>query len=353
LLAIGIGLPVSTLANPYGSEIYLWLWDALRIPCAEIDDWSMLPFWTSSRESLCAWVIVLTSVVAVLREPRRDWPKILVLSLVAWQAVSHIRHLPMLAMLWGMWMAVPIDRARVEFVRSLREQRMTSWRETGLKKRRNLLLGGLLGAWIMIAAVMTWPRLSHLQVSTGEYPVDAFAFLAKHRLAGRTVVTFNWAQYAIGLFANQGLESTVAFDGRYRTCYSQAVLDRYFDLLFGKDYAGPRYRSPESGPIDPEQALTQDHPELVLISRLQRPSERIMRAHADRWTLLYQDGLSQIWGRTDLFGDPASPRYLPPEQRQIGDDFPRGVVEYPAFPHREESAPTFPNGPDDSLALTR
>jgi hypothetical protein len=343
LLATGSGLLVATLANPYGTEMYTWLWDALRIPCAEIDDWAMLPFWTSSRESLCAWGIVLTSLVAIVRAPRRDWPRILVLGLVAWQAISHIRHLPMLAMTWGMWMAVPVDAVRADIVRAIKDRQSLEERPA-LRKRMAPWLAPLLCIWIVLTAAMTWPRLSHLQVSTSDYPVDAFAFLAKHRLSGRTIVTFNWAQYAIGLFANQELDSSVAFDGRYRTCYSQEVLDRYFDLAFGKDYSGPRYRSPASGPIDPEQSLTRDNPELVVISRLQRPSERIMRRHADRWTLLYQDGLSQIWGRADLFDNLASPRYLSPENRVIGDGFPRGLVEYPAYPRPHQNSPQFSRG---------
>jgi hypothetical protein len=205
-------------------------------------------------------------------------------------------------------------------------------RDAGTASSSRWLAPLALSAWIALALVQTWPKLSRLDVDAGQYPVQAMQFLAAHRLAGRTVVTFNWAQYAIGCFAHAGLKSTVAVDGRYRTCYSQEVLDRYFDFTFGPDYQGPRYRSPSSGPVDPRRALTCDDPELVLVSRLQRPSVRVMEQHQANWSLLYQDGLSQIWGRKDLFDSPRSSRYLPVEERLIEDQFPRGVVAYPAYP---------------------
>ncbi|WP_092055341.1 hypothetical protein [Planctomicrobium piriforme] len=333
-LLVGMGLLLlgATLVNPYGGEMYVWLWEALRVPCAEIEDWELLPLWTASRESLCAWIILGSTVFAVRQSKQRDWTQIIIFALVAWQSIMHIRHLPMLALVWGSWFAVPVDQWR----RAIASNFSTGTESASPRPRRLGLIAASLCVWIAAVSFATWPKLAHLEVRTSEYPVDAFRYMAQHHLAGRTIVTFNWAQYAIGFFANAGLDSTVAFDGRYRTSYSQEILDRYFDFIFGTDYRGSRYRSPNSGPVDPTLALTLDNPELVVLSRLQKPSERTMHQQTHHWTLLYQDGLSQVWGRRDLFGEPASPRYIPPPERWISDTFPTGVVQYPAYPPRRD-----------------
>jgi hypothetical protein len=50
------------------------------------------------------------------------------------------------------------------------------------------------------------------------------------------------------------------------------------------------------------------------------------------WTLLYQDSLAQVWGRSETFNDPESPQYVSPEERVIGDDVQQGLVAWPALP---------------------
>jgi hypothetical protein len=192
--------------------------------------------------------------------------------------------------------------------------------------------------WAVFVGMHLGRHLSTVKVDRDKFPVDALAFMSEHGLEGRTIVTFNWAQYAIGLFADQHMKSTVNFDGRFNTCYPQTVIDEHFDFIFGKEYAGPRYRSPESPPVDPERILRDGDPELVVVSRLQRPSIRTMERNADDWALLYQDGLAQVWGRKKLFDDPASGRYVPAEQRRINEELPTGYVAFPAFPeHRTPS----------------
>ena len=187
------------------------------------------------------------------------------------------------------------------------------------------------------------PQLSRLEVDASQYPVAAMQFLEERQLRGRTVVTFNWAQYALACFAQEPdplRRSTVAIDGRYTTCYSPEVIDIHFDFLFGKDDSGKRYRSPRSGPIDPEKALRHGSPELFVLNRHQQGTVRILEAHRDEWTLLYQDSLAQVWGRKQRFDTPGEFDYLSPEQRQINDAPADGRVAYPALPVRKNAGET-------------
>src|SRR5437762_14252387 len=135
-------------------------------------------------------------------------------------------------------------------------------------------------------------RLTTLQVERSDYPVAAFDFIARRGLTGKMVCTFNWAQYALAAFGPRHTGERgilVQVDGRCRTSYSQAMLDAHFDFLMGNVDCNQRYRDPLSGPFNPEEVLTAGQPDLVLISRLQRPSVEVMERQQTSWVLLYQD----------------------------------------------------------------
>ena len=73
----------------------------------------------------------------------------------------------------------------------------------------------------------------------------------------------------------------------------------HFDFLLGRIDPALRYRSDSSGPLDPLRALQVGRPDLVLISRHQKPSAELMEKQQDHWVLLYQDALAQVWGRPE------------------------------------------------------
>ena len=79
--------------------------------------------------------------------------------------------------------------------------------------------------------VLQYPRQAKLYVDRGFYPVSAMQYMADHKLSGRVLVTFNWAQYALASFAHTDPESRIAIDGRFRTCYPQPGIDMYFDII--------------------------------------------------------------------------------------------------------------------------
>lgn len=315
---VAIGLSLATLLTPYGFELHQWLWKALHEPRPEIGDWESPSLFSFSREVIGFWVMTTTlvctqftrnrnSVTGEVKRPAGDWAAIIVFTLVALQAISHIRHLPLLAILWASWFATDLDRWWKQLVTDLRRQQSSFAAPTPFPMRedrpvgRSVLLNVALVVWIGTIGMATWPRLARLQVPRDKYPVDALKYMADNRLEGNTVVTFNWAQYAIGFFANENLNSTVGIDGRFRTCYPQEVIDIYFDFIFGDKYEGPRHRSSRSGPIDPERALTFKNPDLFLISRQQQPTVRTMEANQQEWMLLYQDALAQIWGKRERY----------------------------------------------------
>jgi hypothetical protein len=175
-------------------------------------------------------------------------------------------------------------------------------------------------------------RLREFPVPRTSYPVDALQFMVDHGLQGKLVVSFNWAQYALASLAPH---SSLQFDGRFRTCYPQEVIDMHFDFLTG-EHQGRRFRSPRSGPIDPRRVLEHGTPDLVLVDRQYAHAVGVMAEEASRaepeWVLLYRDALAELWGRSSRYDDPRSAHYFPPSERSLSTRWLTAEFEFPALP---------------------
>ncbi|MCA9269475.1 MAG: hypothetical protein KDA41_13430, partial [Planctomycetales bacterium] len=131
--------------------------------------------------------------------------------------------------------------------------------------------------------------------------------------------------------AHDGLRTQ--FDGRFRTCYPQEVVDMHFDFVLGDGPPGTRFRSENSGPVDGQRVLSFGRPDLALVNRRQVNSVEIIERRPD-WTLLYQDAVAQVWGRSAVYDNPAGRRYFAPQLRNITNDEQVGSVTWPALPAR-------------------
>ena len=320
---------LGTYATPYGFELHRWMLAAIGHPQPEIQDWQPIPLFTS--EALPFWVLTAVSLIALRRSRLpKDFTQLMILVLVGWQAVSHMRHLTFLALLIAFWIPPHCQSAWSRITERADGLPQDPPRRVLVQWTSIVLFLGIVSMGVRLA-----PRLSRLEVDASQYPVAAMQFMEDHQLRGRTVVTFNWAQYALACFEQESdplRRSTVAYDGRYTTCYSPEVIDIYFDFLFGKNFTGERYRSPQSGPVDPEKALRYASPELFVLNRQQQGTVRILEAHRDQWTLLYQDSLAQVWGLKKRFDTVGEVDYLPPEVRQISETGSIDRLAYPALP---------------------
>jgi hypothetical protein len=260
-----------------------------------------------------AFAVLVGLVVWTLVRGRgtRDWPMVAVLAVTAWQSAIHLRHIPFFALAAAVWL--PGRFGAPVAVPSVAVASGRAW------ARPAAIL-------LVVLGVLLWRGV---EVDKRHYPVEAVAFMGEHALVGRLVAHFDWAQYALAAFAP---DTSVAFDGRFRTAYPQELADMHFDFILG-DAGGRRWRSSASPPIDGRRVLEAGTPDLVLLSRRYPRSVAVMEA-ANGWVLLYQDGLAQVWGRRARYDDPASPSYLPPSERSITDRPQAGRVDWPALPPR-------------------
>ncbi len=326
MMAVAAGL--ATLVNPYGPRLQWWLLESLQIPRPEILEWhapdmtstTMLPFWLI----LFTWITVL-----LLSKRERDITHLAVLAIVLWQALEHVRHIPFFAIAFGFWMSTHVESVLARFNVA---SNVTNLGEDFSRGTRRCFVAVLAVAFALLGFRL-YGRLNDMPVDRGDYPVAAFQYIADRQLQGKMVVTYNWAQYAIAAFGPQGDEDDgilVSFDGRFRTCYPQEVVDMNFDFFLGQ--LEPRYRSSSSPDFDDGRVLEFGSPNLVLVNRRQPHSVNVMFRNRERWVLLYQDRISQLWGRRSQYDDPHHPDYVAHEFRQITDREQSGTATWPALP---------------------
>ena len=327
---------LATLLNPYSYRLPMWLLESLGTPRPEILDWSSGQLLTGIGLKFWALVAVVGLAIA-LSKKSLDFTHLVLLAITLWQATSHFRHVPFFAILAGFWVGPHVQSAfeRVQTTAADTTSEVS-------KQMRYAIVVVMVGLFGLVGYRLT-DRLTQLKVDCQVFPVEALQFMHDHGLGGRLVVTYDWAQFAIAALCvedNLGPQqpvSEVAFDGRFRTCYPQPIVDMHFDLLFGDKKA--RSRSPDSGPIDPTRVLKLGYPDLVLIRRKGELSESVMSTQTDEWALLFQDGLAQLWGRRVRYDNSQSPDFVPPESRIIRSDMPVGYASWPALPITEKSLP--------------
>ncbi len=323
---------LATMLNPYGPRLHLWLLESLGSPRPEISDWS-------NRELLTVigakfWLLLAVAAIALGFSKRKlDATQIIILCLTAWQSMSHFRHVAFFAILCGFWIAPHLQSAMQRLSQSAQTQPISGLGRVAMQALL-LVCIGLIGSRLQ-------ERLSDLQVYRDQFPVDAIDYMRQNHLNGRLVVTYDWAQYSIAALCashlSPGNRSLVAFDGRFRTCYPQSIVDMHFDFLYGHAESVRRYRSPQSPPCDPSRVLFHKQPELVLLRRNGELTEQHMRMNRDRWSLLYQDAIAQVWGLRALFDDPNSSQYVPPHRRIVHNLRSPESVSWPAIYGRQES----------------
>ena len=329
-VAIGVAVVLAPIVNPYGLELPHWLWRSLGDARPEISEWASVPeipvYWY-------AWALVVGIAVLSwsLSQSKRNITHLVIFALVALMSFKHLRHIPFMGLLMGFWIPPHLESAIARF-------RKIGNTSSSNSAKEELSIRWMFGVVALAAVGILIYQISQFGVKRSEYPVSAVKFMAKHNLNGRLVVTFDWAQFAIAALP----ESTVGFDGRFRTCYSQEVVDMHFDFITGSA-TNHRNRDEEaSGPFDPTKVLRFKEPHLVLFDRFGDPSCTKLMPEMPEWTLLYRDSVAEVWGLANRYDDPGSDHYLPEAKRSITDDRQTGVAAWPALPTGADDQPINP-----------
>ncbi len=342
LAAYGVFAGAATLLNPYGGELHAWLIYDIGPARPEISDWQPINVLTDPEAGGLWMLLAIAAIGLGLSQRRKSLTELVILGILLWQGVSHVRNLVFFALACGCWLAPYLDDVIQSLASDLRARFAVQSAESRLASQRRWQRIGtaLLVLWMVGVSVSLAPRLTQIAVRRDWYPVTAMQYVHDRGLTGRFLVDFNWAQYAIMCFAEGSLEtrqSRVAVDGRLRTCYPWELLDVFLDFYLPNGGPEVRNRSPLAPPFSPDRALDIGSPDLVLLWREREHSVQVMESRPSDWVLLYQDQLAQLWGRRDKYDAPSSPNYIPPAQRHVTEDPQIGSVPWPALP-REHAA---------------
>lgn len=334
LIMMVLASGLATLVNPYGPRLHIWLLESLGRPRPEIMEW--LPPTFADPLSLPYWLMSAFCLLTLFASRRsRDATHLLILAVTAWQAFLHQRHAAFFAIACGFYLGPHLDSVVRSFDIEGRCQRLFS-------TSKPILRWGLAVALFLLLGCETYrisSRLVDMPVHFDRYPCAALQFMADHDMHGNMVVPYRWSQYVIAAFGDPTgpVHVRVAFDGRYRTCYPQALVDTYFDFAVGMDGPLKRYRHPDSPPYDPLRILNyappdETPPNLVLVDVNQPHSVKVMKSVDNEWTVLFQNGVCQLWARRAIFDAPDSVRYVPPAARVHRDQPLDCHIAWPALP---------------------
>ena len=322
LCLVMLATTVAPLGNPYGPELLDWLWEALTLPRPEISEWAPVPLWSLDMMSFKSLRLLGTAAVLGSRRPRR-FNQLAILVLVAWQAIIHIRHIPIFAILAAHFLPEHLDDCLRRILACwAKRQRLTRADAGGIRMYRFILF-----ALTLLLGTISVAHACSIRVQRASYPVSAFRFIRAHGLEGRMVTDFDWGQYCLYTFWPEIL---VSVDGRFRTAYPRKILDINLDFMVGQRVRGRR-RSPDTGPFQADRILDLENPNLALVNRNRELCAQTIARHPD-WVLLYQDALAQLWGRRSIYDNQASPDYIPPSARIITNDPQFGAESFPAAP---------------------
>lgn len=332
LIAMGL---LATFLTPYGGELHAWMWKAIAVPQPEISDWRPIDLFHDS-DAIGIWVLFVLGAISLgCSRRRKDLTQFAILGIVLWQGLEHVRHLVFFAILCGAWLPQHVGDVLGRIAADLKDKAGEKGKRLCHPQAVELSLVG----WTALMIVLTLGRVRDIPIRKDWYPVGAMQFVADRGLEGRFLVDFNWAQYAIMCFDETGARSRVAIDGRYTTCYSREALDLFLDFQLGDLGPEHRRRGAQSPPFNPHSAIRIGPPDLVLISRERPQSVEVMRQSGKDWVLLYQDSLTQLWGRAAKYDRHESLDYLPLAQRLISDATQAGAVSWPAVPRRSKRDP--------------
>jgi len=326
LMILAAGL--ATLVNPYGPGLHWWLFNSLGQPRPEIAEWHPpeLFSWLTLPLLVIASIWLLTLVFS---RRQLDFSQLVILSFTLWQCFLHQRHVPFFAILFGYWVSPHVESLWRRLHKTKVEVSLDSEMKPAI--RRVVITALCFGILLLVGQLAG--RLKSLNVKRDVYPVAALQYMHDMNLHGNLVVTYNWAQYAIAAFGSDQ-RMRVGFDGRFRTCYPQSIVDMHFDFILGNGSREHRWRGLESPPFQADRVLRFRDPDLVLVNRQQAHSLEILKRHRTDWALLYQDQLAQLWGRSNQFDNSCHANFLPEQRRNITDAIQTGFVSWPALPTR-------------------
>ncbi len=272
----------ATLLNPYGYALHRMLWEHLATEQFVVE-WQ--PLWAARQVPTYYVPLVLLGLSLPLSR-RWNLGDAIVLVVVGTQAVSHIRHVALLAAACLILLPGPLSDSLPRLFQHL----SSILRQPGRGCLRVLSVAGASGILVVLqfrGTVDLWRHgLApwHVGVESRSpvpgMPVRAVTLLKQVGLSGNLLTDYGWAQFMFW----QAPEFKLAFDGRYRTVYSSQLESEFLSFQ-------------RSGRLQPKQtAMLDKYPTEVVMLPVGAGAAGYLTTRPD-FVELYRDDQAVVWIR--------------------------------------------------------
>ncbi|MGB3081715.1 MAG: hypothetical protein WBB86_01840 [Candidatus Omnitrophota bacterium] len=224
----------ATLINPNGTALWVFLSRTLSAPRPYLEEWGRVAFSSNFTDYFA--VLILAGIGLIFSRRKRNPYEITILFMAFLVSFFHNRHIVLFAILFAFLMPKYLDSfARDTLIGMERKFPASVFAVVLLCFSLIFLHGGLF--------VRKTDPLK-IEVPEGKYPVNAVKFMKDNRIGGNIFCFFDWAEMCIRELSPR---SKVFFDGRYRTVYSEELIEGYFGVLYGeRDYKDYLDKFPET-----------------------------------------------------------------------------------------------------------
>lgn len=281
IVTVCVASLAATLANPYGSALWSFMAETVRLDRATIADWQ--PLLDAGPGKILPWAISATfATLAVIHRRPAIAPAHAVLTIGLGLAALRVSRLDAF---FSLAVVILLAPQIVSFVEGARRTPSRAGHSPSSWALPALLAG--------VLAIAAFPREFRCVRLDGPWMPEreAGALIKEARLQGRLLVWFDWGEYAIWHF-EPALK--VSFDGRRETVYSTEYINRHTTLYFD--------------PAREQQVLKQlnaDHAwlarDLPLVAELERQG----------WTRLFTGPQSVVLSRVSVSAATPSPIRTP------------------------------------------
>lgn len=274
---------LATFVNPYGPVLHQMLWSHLWTP-QFVREWQ--PLWSVSQSPVYYVPFLLTGI-ALCGSRRWTVMELLILAVVAWEAISHVRHVA----LFCVATLVLLPEHLTETLTRLFPTIIQQW--SGVR-RRPLRIAA-------VASIIVFLSVIHIRGSLGLWhrgitplsiaaetrsdvpgiPMGAISFIDSQNLSGNLLTDYGWGQYAIWHLHPR---IRVGFDGRYRTVYPSDVEQKFLDF---------QALASDSTAVTP---MLDDFETDIVLLPANRGPQAYMAQRPD-WHLVYRDRQASVYVR--------------------------------------------------------
>ncbi|MGH7365121.1 MAG: hypothetical protein ACREK9_01810 [Candidatus Rokuibacteriota bacterium] len=289
ILTVPTASALATTLNPYGLDLWTFLYHTATVPRPDITEWQPLTLMTRYGLAYAAYVAV--AAWGVLYSRRERSPALLAALIVTIiLPLIAIRHTPLSALGIAVLAGEHINDAWE------RASAARSGTRPGSPSRIQAASAVLLLAGAGLLLMLSVPHFSCIRVEPaigGSYPARAVGLIKKSGVRGNLAIHFDWGEYAI---YHLGPSVKVSVDGRRETAYPRGVYVENQNFMRGR------------GDWD---ALLKNHDTHLALVKSGSPAFNLMRLKPG-WHLIHEDPLAGLFGRDGLAVAEAIGRTTPP-----------------------------------------